>query len=287
MGAKQLSMEEAVLKKTNYYYMGAIVLFVFSAINLLGSILAFILFMESGAAFLTLSITTFIVAIILFKKYKKLLKANKSLEKAIAATKNFLIEREENYQFWLNNNGFKCSKQIGELLLDFTNKIWCQLYSKTLFHFSETLSVECHKTKRQQHEGSGSNNSNSLGFGHRYSKSSSYYSTRYGNRQYSSSTQDTSTYDVHIRTTRLDTPLIVFSCDTSYDLANELTSIMQLIINSPNIIFNDDHAQQIQIKSLIDNDTVVNLFMEKAMLYEIGKISKEEYESTREELLRF
>ena len=97
MGAKQLSMEEAVLKKTNYYYMGAIVLFVFSAINLLGSILAFILFMESGAAFLTLSITTFIVAIILFKKYKKILKANKSLEKAIAATKNFLIEREENY----------------------------------------------------------------------------------------------------------------------------------------------------------------------------------------------
>ena len=89
MGAKQLSMEEAVLKKTNYYYMGAIVLFVFSAINLLGSILAFILFMESGAAFLTLSITTFIVAIILFKKYKKILKANKSLEKAIAATKNF------------------------------------------------------------------------------------------------------------------------------------------------------------------------------------------------------
>lgn len=278
------------MKKSKLCRLIAIVLFVFAGVSFLCSIGGFILLdiqSDTLCAFLlVMSILEFIIAIVLYKKYKEILKTNANFEKALEASKQFLAERKAIYLHWLNANGFVCSKQIGSLLLDFTHKKWCSLYSHALFEFSDIISVECHKTKRQQHEGGGSNSRNSMGYGYRSSKFSSSFGASYGNRQYSSSTQDTSTYDVHIKTSRLNAPLIVFSCDTSYDLANEITSMIQLIIDSPNIQLNNAGMEQIQLDdALFENDIAVKKFMEKSLFWAAGQLSDDDFKQEREILL--
>lgn len=278
------------MEKSKLYRIISVVLFVFAGISFLCSIGGFIMSdiqSDTLCAFLlTMGMIELIAAIVLYKKYKKILKANADFEKALEASKQFLAERKEIYLRWLNENGFVCSKQIGSLLLDFTHKKWCSLYAHALFEFSDIISVECHKTKRQQHEGSGSNSRTSMGHGYRSSKFSSSFGASYGNRQYSSSTQGASTYDVHIKTSRLNAPLIVFSCGTSYDLANEITSVIQLIIDSPNISFNDTDKEQIQIDDTpFENDIAVKKFMEKSLFWAAGQLSDDDFKQEREKLL--
>ncbi len=281
---------EVVVKNSKLLRSISITLFVLSGINLLCSICGFLLpglQSDTSCSFLlVMGIIELVIAVILNKKYKKLLKKEANFAKALEASKQFMTERKNLYLHWLDENAFICSKQIGNLLFDFFHKKFCYIYTRKIYEFSDTIGVECHKTKRQQHEGSGSSDRNYFGHGYRNSKYSSHFGTSHGNRRYSSSTIDTSTYDVHVKTSRLDSPLIVFSCGTSYDLANEITSMLQLIIDSPDVPFNGTCTEQIQINEPTpENDVAMKKFMEKSLFWAAGQLPEEEFQQEKEKLL--
>ena len=66
-----------------------------------------------------MGIIELVIAVILNKKYKKLLKKEANFAKALEASKQFMTERKNLYLHWLDENAFICSKQIGNLLFDF------------------------------------------------------------------------------------------------------------------------------------------------------------------------
>lgn len=159
-----------------------------------------------------------VISAVLYWLYRKDLKKQEALatlQNALQEAQAYLAAQKKEFEAWLNENNFICSKQVDNLMIDFQNKRWCQFKTKTIFAFSDVISVEIHKTKKETHASEGTNNR-------------LYNSSQ---RNFSSTTQDASTYDVHIQTNRIEKPLVVFPCETSFELANELCATARLLIN--------------------------------------------------------
>ncbi|MDE6586298.1 MAG: hypothetical protein K2K80_06435 [Clostridia bacterium] len=148
---------------------------------------------------------------------------------------------EANFKKWTEEQGFNADKFIDELIIDTTTQKWCKYLNYKIFNFSDVVKVKTVKHSSQTSYSSSSGSRSS----HSYSRSRSNLifsgSTRRGQSSGSRSgssrrvSYDTSTYEVHISTKLIDEPLVVIECGYSAATANQICSVVNIMINEASV----------------------------------------------------
>ena len=107
------------------------------------------------------------------------------------------LEKEEEFNSWLIQQGFAVSSATNDFLIDSTNKKWCKKFDKKIFDFSNVVDASINK--------------------HRSSSSSANY--RY----------DTSTYEVLIKTNNINAPLLTINCKNDKEAAEKICATVDIM----------------------------------------------------------
>ncbi len=107
------------------------------------------------------------------------------------------LEKEEEFNSWLIQQGFAVSSATNDFLIDSTNKKWCKKFDKKIFDFSNVVDASINK--------------------HRSSSSSANY--RY----------DTSTYEVLIKTNNINAPLLTINCKNDKAAAEKICATVDIM----------------------------------------------------------
>ena len=107
------------------------------------------------------------------------------------------LEKEEEFNSWLIQQGFAVSSATNDFLIDSTNKKWCKKFDKKIFDFSNVVDASINK--------------------HRSSSSSANY--RY----------DTSTYEVLIKTNNINVPLLTINCKNDKAAAEKICATVDIM----------------------------------------------------------
>lgn len=114
--------------------------------------------------------------------------------------------RREAFHKYLAENNFLITKRLCNFILDSTSKRWCIDLNPQIFDFTEIESATVIKNS---------------------SRTWTTSSTSRGNSRKTSNI--TNTYDVMIKTTNIDCPVITISCDDSLATAEEICTTIKII----------------------------------------------------------
>lgn len=191
---------------------------------------------------------------------------------------------------WLNQQGLKTPKIVGGIaklgdknkfgfVIDMAQRKWCKFLVPLILDCSEIIGVDVKKN------GASMTQSSSATIGKATAHSGIFaphanFSSISGS---TSETKDTSTYDVYIQTSNLETPMVMIPCEQSYHNAQNICSIIRLLLDKT-----DDASQQKPKDKKETNEIQTNLSDEiqrYKKLVEDGVITQEDFEQKKKQIL--
>lgn len=226
------------------YYLTAGITLIIGGLIFLLLALIFWAISAVGIYFLVFGLIFIFIAVILFLIYNKRRKEEEAERR----------QKEDEYKLWLKQKGFVVSDITYDFFVDAVNKKWCKKFVEKIFDFKEVTAASinkhrssCTRTSRYSSSRGARSSSSRRGFYTNSRRGSgSYGSSRSGSSTRAS--EDTSTYEVLIKTTDIATPVVVIDCYRDKASAEKICATVDIMRGKKTRrTKEDDNGQQSEV----------------------------------------